>query len=88
MKDFLPPIMLMSHPSHMWGITLENMSVLKKFDERCFSDWYTATLERVLFPCQTKEQIKQWEECFCQLFVQDVAAVRDCNINSVRSSEI
>ncbi|KAG6370434.1 hypothetical protein JVT61DRAFT_12049 [Boletus reticuloceps] len=53
------------------------MSALTKFNNHCFSEWYLAAIERVLFPCENEEEINAWKENVCHRFRLDSSVVRD-----------
>lgn len=61
-----------------------NTSALETFDQCCFSEWYTATMQRVLFPCKSKGEIDEWRERVCRLFCRDTSAVSDQGRGHVR----
>jgi hypothetical protein len=53
-----------------------HMSALDTFQDLCFSNWYIAVFERVLFPCETEAGIKKWEIKVSEEFSLDSSAVR------------
>lgn len=61
------------------------MSVLEEFDHFWLSEWYQATLERVLFPCKQEKDIKEWEKKVCLHFLKDTSAVRKQGTSVIRN---